>query len=137
MRSAQNLFLTFMLLLSASPALASQEGALSLNSFQFSSLGISESGPVNLSGEKNHEVFVSLSVSAFGRTINLSKEQLAKLRPAFINGVSLSYEAGYKNLGGRTLYVIFTKSFTSGTQESQIVSINEQGVVEVSNVSQR
>ena len=116
---------------SAFPALASKEGVLRLDKFQFSSPGIGQSGPVVVSGEQDSNQVVSLTVQAFGRTVSLSKDQLVKLRGGFINGAQISYEAGYRELGGRTIYVILSKGFTSGQQETQLVSVNEQGTVEV------
>lgn len=121
-------------LCSTLPAHASKEAVLALDKFQVSSPGIGQSGPVVVSGEQEANRVVSLAVQAFGRTVNLSPEQLAKLRGGFINGIQISYEAGYRQLGGRTVYVILSKGFTSGLQETQLVSVNENGLTEVSDV---
>ena len=112
-------------------AWASQEGVLSLSSFQFSSAGIGNSGSVTISGEQNAQRFLSLTVSAFGRRVSLNQEQLAKLKSVLCNGVQMSYESGWKEVGGRTVYIVLSMGFTSGVESSQIVSVNERGVVEV------
>ncbi len=121
-------------LLNPPAAVASQEGVLRLSTFNLSSPGIGQSGPVVISGEQDKNQFISLTVRAFGRTASLSKDQLAKLRGGFINGLQISYEAGYRELGGRTIYIVLSEGFTSGLQETQLIIINEQGVVEVNNV---
>ncbi|MES2073761.1 MAG: hypothetical protein V4488_25630 [Pseudomonadota bacterium] len=112
-------------------AWASQEGVLSLNSFQFSSAGIGNSGPVIISGEQNAQRFLSLTVSAFRRRVSLNQEQLAKLKAGLFNGVQMSYDSGWKEVGGHTVYIVLSMGFTSGVKSSQIVSVNERGIVEV------
>ena len=56
------------------PTSASQEGVLTFNTFQISSPGIGQSGPVVVSGEQNSNQIVSLTVQAFGHTVILSKD---------------------------------------------------------------
>ena len=123
----------FILLTLGAPYLASasREGVLSASVFQFSSGGIGDSGSVTVTGEQTAERFVSFTVSAFGHRISLSKSQLQKLKAGLVNGVQLSYEPGYKQTGGRTVYVVLSKGFTTGIQESQVVSVNERGSVEI------
>jgi len=113
-------------------ALASKEGVLSLDSFQVSSAGIGNSGPVTVSGEQNAQHLLSMNVSAFGRRVSLNQDQLAELRAGLFNGIQISYESGWKEVGGRTVYIVFSMGFTSGVQSTQIVSVNEQGIVKVS-----
>jgi len=112
-------------------AVASQEGVLRLNSFRLSSPGIGQSGPVAISGEQSAKRLVSLTVQAFGHTVSLSKDQLAKLRGGFFNGLQMSYEAGYRESGGRIVYIVVSKGFTSGAQETQVISVNEHGRVAI------
>ena len=66
--------------------------------------------------------------------MRLSKEQLAQVRGGLVNGLQISYEAGYAELGGRTVYVILSKGFTSGVQQSQTIIATEQGSVKVKSV---
>jgi len=124
--------IAFAIALSSSlAAVASKEGVLRLSEFRLTSPGIGQSGAVVVSGEQNANQFVSLTVQALGRTASLSKDQLTKLRGGFVNGLQISYEGGHRELGGRTVYIVLFKGFTSGPQETQLISINEQGTVEV------
>ncbi len=113
------------------PSRASQEGILPIGALHVTSPGIGESGPVEVTATRGSDGFSSLAIQAFGRTIKLTAVQLAALHGQFVNGVQLSYEAGYKELGGRTVYIVLSKGFTSGTQETQRISVNEQGTVAV------
>src|SRR5450830_359243 len=105
-------------------AWASKESVLSLNSFQVSSAGTGDSGPVIIAGEQDAQRLLSLTVSAFGRRVSLNQEQLGKLKPGLFNGVQISYESGWKEVGGHTVYIVLSKGFTSGVENSQIVSVN-------------
>jgi hypothetical protein len=51
--------------------------------------------------------------------------------------VQLSGEAGYKQLGGRTLYLILSMGFTSGSRDEKLVSVNERGGGKIENVQRR
>lgn len=110
---------------------ASQEGILAIGELRVASPGIGESGPIVVTATRGPKGIAALSIQGFGRTTSLTETQLAKIQGQFVNGVQLSYEAGYKELGGRTVYIVLTKGFTSGTQETQQISINEQGLVTV------
>lgn len=48
-----------------------------------------------------------------------------------LNGIQLSYEVGYKELGGRTLYIVFSQGFTSGAVVKRFVTVTESGSVKV------
>ena len=110
---------------------ASQEGGLLLSDFQLSSPGIGQSGPVVVSGTGTTGAIKSICVRAFNRTQCLSKEQLAKLGDGIFNGVQLSYEEGYQELGGRTVYVLLSKGFTSARLQSKVISVTEKGRIEI------
>ena len=112
-------------------SVASQEGLLALGEFRLASPGIGGSGPVVVQGMQSAERFVSLTVSAFGHNTSLSAEQLAQLAGGFINGLQVSFEAGYRELDGRTVYLVLSRGFTSGLQSTQLISVNEQGTVKV------
>lgn len=47
------------------------------------------------------------------------------------NGVQLSYEAGYRELGGRTLYLMLSEGFTMGGVKRRLVIVTESGTVKV------
>jgi hypothetical protein len=68
-------------------------------------------------------------VQAFGQTKCLSKERLLQLGGTLVNGVQISYETGYRETGGRTVYVVLSKGFVSGRNEGKVVSVSEFGQV--------
>lgn len=91
------------------------------------SAGIGSSGPVKVEGKRASDgKFESVLVEAFGKKTQIPKEILAAL-PALSNGIQLSFEAGYKPLGGRTVYVIFLTGFTSGVTGKKAVAVSETG----------
>jgi hypothetical protein len=115
----------------ALPANASQEGVLVFGLFKVESRGIGESGPVVLSGRQTPDGFESLKVLAFGKTFIFTETQLKELHGALLNGLQLSYERGYAELGGRTLYLRFSKGFTSGIVGARLVTIAESGTISI------
>jgi hypothetical protein len=119
------------LALASTSALASKEGILRLDSFQLTSQGISDSGPVTITGNQGDKGISRLTIKAFGREFDLDDEQLAKIRGLAINGIQLSYETGYKELGGRTLYILLSKGFTSGNVGHKFVVVTESGAIRV------
>ena len=112
-------------------SMASQEGVLAIGELRITSPGIGESGPIEVTATRGPNGFSALAIRAFGRTSTLTEAQLAALHGQFVNGVQLSYEAGYKELGGRTVYIVLSKGFTSGIQEAQRISVDERGTVTV------
>ena len=67
--------------------------------------GIGSSGPVSISGKQEATGITAMTIKAFGRAYELGKEHLDQLKSMRVNGMQLSYEGGYKELGGRTLYI--------------------------------
>jgi hypothetical protein len=117
-------------LLAATQTYGSQEGMLRWSSFSIDSEGIGSSGPVTVSGKQDETGIAEMSVKAFGRVYKLGKEHLDLLRSMRVNGMQLSYEGGYKNLGGRTLYIQLSSGFfVSGIKARKFVVINERGDV--------
>jgi hypothetical protein len=112
----------------------SQEGALALSSFTIQSPGIGESGPVTISGTQNANTVTALNVKAFGKEFNLAPKQLQELKGLGANGVQLSYERGYKELGGRTLYLQLSFGFISEKRSAKVVVVSERGDVTVMDV---
>ena len=109
----------------------SKEGILSLDAFDLSSQGIGASGALRVFGRQSHEGVTELGIDAFGRQFRLDARQLARLAGFAVNGLQLSFEQGYEALGGRTLYLVLSKGFTSGVVGQRFVLVNERGVVEV------
>jgi hypothetical protein len=118
-------------LLGASLALASREGMLALGSFRVESPGIGNSGVVLVAGRQGAKGVESLRIEAFGKRFDLSPGQLQALRGGLLNGLQLSYEGGYKEIGGRTLYLVFSQGFTSGVVLKRLVTVTESGEVKV------
>jgi hypothetical protein len=110
-----------------SPAEASKEGMLLSNSFSIDSDGIDLSGPVKINGTQTDTGITALRVRAFNRDISLSNNELAKLRGFVFNGMQLSYAKGLLNDESKTVFIIFTKGFTSGVADSRTIELNAQG----------
>lgn len=121
----------FIMAASLGAAHASKEGVLSLSSFQVSSPGIGESGPVVVSGSRVGDDVKALCVQAFKRTQCLPAEHLSRLTGSMVNGIQISYEAGYRQTGGRTVYVLLSKGFTSARLEGKLISVSESGRITV------
>jgi hypothetical protein len=117
-------------IVAAAKTYGSQEGMLRWSSFSIDSEGIGSSGPVTVSGKQDQTGITSMTIKAFSRTYELGKEQLDLLKSMRVNGMQLSFEGGYKNLGGRTLYIQLSSGFfVSGIKARRVVVINERGDV--------
>jgi hypothetical protein len=111
---------------------ASQEGILSISSFQISSPGIGTSGPVTVLGQRSEiGKFKTVTVEAFKKKIQIPNDLLADIVATNTNGIQISFENGYAQLGGRTVYVTFQKGFTSGIQSQTTLAVYESGKAEV------
>lgn len=111
---------------------ASQEGVLELSSFELESRGIGSSGPVTVLALKNDAgEYIYLAVKAFGKEYNLEKKHFKKISGIPFNGIQLSYETGYRQTGGRTVYILFQKGFASGTEEKTLLIVKEDGSVSI------
>jgi hypothetical protein len=119
-------------LLATSVAVAS---ALRLGSFRIDSAGIGDSGPIVVSGTQGRGGIESLAVQAFGKQISLSAAQLSRLHSTVFDDVVLSYESRRKQFGGRTIWVTFSRGFSSQAANRQLVEtaveITESGTVRV------
>jgi hypothetical protein len=121
-----------LLLLAASQTYGSQEGMLGWSLFSIESEGIGSSGPVTISGKQNATGVTAMTIKAFGRVYELGKEQLDLLKPMRVNGMQLSYEGGFKDQGGRTLYIQLSSGFfVSGIKARKFVVMKERGDVVV------
>ena len=119
-------------LLLAGSSSGSEEGAFEFRTFRFESHD--ESGPVVVSGTQGDRGITGLRITAFQRSFTLTPAQLKQLRGLIVNGVQLSGEGGYKELGGRTLYLILSMGFTSGIANAKLVSVNERADIKIENV---
>lgn len=123
------------LLTMALSASASQEGILPFSSFRLESAGIGSSGKIVVEGQQDsHDRLLSLTIAAFGKSYAVPKEKLAEIRDLPSNGIRISYEHGYAELGGRTVYIQLQMGFTSFTKKVALVTLTEDGEVEISPV---
>ena len=113
----------------AASASASEVGAYEFTKFRFESHD--ESGPVVITGTQGDHGIISLHITAFGKSFTLTPAQLKQLRGLMVNQVQLTGEGGYRGLGGRTLYLLLSMGFESGTVKSKLVSISEENGVKI------
>lgn len=112
-----------------SAAFASQEGAVPVAEFSIGWDG-GEDGPITARGVRRPDGSLQrFTVTAFGRALEMPDAVMAELAKLRFNGVLLSAEPGYPDLGGRTAYLQFVVGFTSGTASSVVVAVNERGDV--------
>src|SRR5690606_14093257 len=130
-RLSLSLLLAFGLLAASSEAAASKEGLLHLNAFALESPGIGQSGPVKVSGAQSDGGISLLRIEAFGKNFTLQPQQLRSFKGFTANGVPISYEGGYVDFGGRTIYVVFSRGFTSGRVVQRYVAVTETDAVSV------
>lgn len=122
----------FMAMVLQSVSFASEEGVLNLSDFTIKSVGIGNSGPVQITGVVDKErVVASLKIEAFGKEYSLSQDELTKVPKGFYNGIQLSYEEGYKQLGGKTVYIILQMGFVSGVRSRVLITFTESGTIKI------
>ena len=110
------------------PAVASKEGVLSFSEFVIKSDGLKGSGEITVTGNKTKDgKYEKISVFAFGKILLVPKEILDQIPSRYQNGIQLSYERGYLKTGGRTVYIVFHKGFTSGIGDRFIIAVKENG----------
>ncbi len=132
LRYTASCFAIALSLLAAAPTYGSQEGMLRWSSFSVDSEGIGSSGPVTVSGKQDKTGITAMTVKAFGRVYQLGKEHLDLLKSMRVNGMQLSYEGGYIQLGGRVLYIqLSTGFYVSGVKARKFVVIHEGGDISV------
>jgi hypothetical protein len=121
------------LLIFSMTAFASQEGVLAFDNLHVDSKGIGESGPVVVDVIQRDRGIQRFSVHAFDRSYELTESQLRELGPGMYNSIQVSYERGYKELGGRTIYIKVSMAFTSAVERSKFIVITEAGSITLTN----
>jgi hypothetical protein len=127
-----HLVFSLTILLIAQFAYASKEGVLVLSNFIVTSQGIGASGAIEVSGTQSTNGIERLKISAFGKSMSLTPATLEKLRCFFANGIALSYESGFKEQGGKTLYITVIRQFSTHTVSTKTISFCEDNSVTVS-----
>ncbi len=110
-------------------ALASKEGYLTLDSFSVSSNGVGDSGNVIINGKQTNKGLTELTVTAFGKTINVPADKLTEIGVISANQIHISYEHGYHGLDGRTIYLRLTRGTASGSKAGKIIEIQASGKI--------
>jgi hypothetical protein len=116
---------------------SSQVALLPISKFEVATVGKGDSGAIRIFGTQNAQGIDSLTVEAFGRKTNLSQKDLAQLKGLFSNGLVLSYEHLFAELGGRTVYLLFIDGFDANSDASCTVEVSESGAVRIRRQSRR
>jgi hypothetical protein len=131
----KRLALAILLVGVAGSAYASQEGTLPISSFRLESDGAGASGKITVEGKQNAKAqLIELKIKAFGKDYVVPAKKLGLLAELRANGIRISYESGYKELGGKTVYIQLQMGFTSHTLQTALITITENGEIEVSEV---
>jgi len=109
------------------------EVILPVRSFQFESPGDGYSGPVIVSGTQGANGIESLTIEAFGKRMSLNSDQLQQLQGFRANGLQLSSEGGYPQLGGHTVYLVFLAGSASEVVDRKFVTVTEAGTIRIGN----
>jgi hypothetical protein len=129
----KNVALALVILAFANVAFASKEGILPLTNFRLESAGIGSSGKIVIEGTQNDDSqLADLKVTAFGKHYVMPKSQLKGLSDLMTNGVRISYEDGYAELGGRTIYIQLQFGWHSATEKEVLITLTENGKFELS-----
>lgn len=129
-------YLAMLALAFATSIYASQEGSLVLSSLRLESAGIGSSGKVIVEGKQDQtNRLLTLTVTAFGKIYVVPKEKLASLADFHANGIRISYEAGYANLGGRTIYIHLQSGVASETWKEALITLVEDGKIDLKTTS--
>jgi hypothetical protein len=70
-------------------------------------------------------------VRAFGREFVLDETQLRQLKGMSVNGMHLSYEPGYPEVGGRTLYLELSTTYSGELHNKRRLAVSERGGINV------
>ena len=126
--------LAIFLTLLCGSALASREGYLVFDSFTVSSGGVGESGNVIVSGKQSDKGITELTVTAFGKTIDVPVDKLTEIGVIAANQIHISYEYGYHGLEGQTIYLRLTHGSVSGSKVGKIIKIKANGKISIGQV---
>ena len=64
-----------------------------------------------------------MKVYAFGQEYVVPEDKLSDLSELVPNGIRISYESGYSQVGGRTIYIQLQMGFTSHTRMQSTVGV--------------
>jgi hypothetical protein len=84
-----------------------------------------------VSGKCNARDVDSMNISAFGREVALTREQLKELSGMNVNGMQISLDGGYSGSGGRKIIIILMTGYYADVVDKRYVAVAEEGGVEV------
>ncbi|TQV77793.1 hypothetical protein [Denitrobaculum tricleocarpae] len=121
------------LVFSAVVANASPEGLEPISTFRLETSAHWKHGPIVVSGDKNgNGRFQELTIEFRDKKLFVPSNVLAKI-PKLSNGIQISSEAGYREIGGYTIYTAFTQGFVSTPQlrDRFVIAVSEKGGIKV------
>lgn len=110
-------------------ATASKEHVLQLTKFRLESVSQGEPGTIIVHGSQDQSgKFHELEVEIMGMVVAVPANILQQI-PALSNGVIISSEAGYKELGGRTVYITFLVTWSNAREirERFVIAVSKDG----------
>lgn len=110
---------------------ASEESPVVLGSFNISSDGFGKSGPVLIMGKSDDTGVQELTISAFGRTEELDKNSLRKLKGIHVNGIQISHDGGWGPEGSKLIIHLSTGYVVSQSIDNRYIVVGERGAIEV------
>lgn len=137
MRPRVWLLLTLTLLASAPEVWSSEEGAVVWSSFSIHSAGLDDSGPIEVLGQAERGTVTKLTIKAFGRENVLKPEHLRQLDGLYLNAMQLTYEPGFTDVFGPSIYLTLSTSFASGATIEKRVMVTEGGTITVGTLRER
>lgn len=118
---------------SVAVAKASQEHTLPLTKFRLESVSQTDPGTVVVYGSQDQSgKFQNLQVEIMGQLVKVPASILQQI-PTSSNGVIISSEAGYKELGGRTVYITFLVTWSNARtiRERFVIAVTKDGTSSV------
>jgi hypothetical protein len=118
----------------ASVASASEEEFLAWSEVTITAVQHEQTGRVTFTAEVRDDAWRKVEADAFGKKYTLSKEQCAKLSGFPLSSIRTTHEAGYKGIGGHTVYFKFSKSIIRDgkpVESKIIVSISREKGIDV------
>ena len=107
---------------------ASRERYLVFNEFRIEADARGDIGRVVVTGNRNDRGSLeSLHVGFLELSVIVPESMLSRI-PRYANGIRLSAETGYRELGGRTIYVVFSRAGASSPpncDDQWIIAVSE------------
>lgn len=104
MRHYRVVFTLAAVLACASSVLASEEEFLPWKQVKIVCADRPETGTVVFEAQTDGDAYKAVSISVFGKPFKVEGPQLAKLKGFPLSSLSITHEAGYKELGGHTVH---------------------------------